>query len=229
MSGTSNSHFSLCQINATFHQALLYFHDAVLSAIRNSYVASDMKNLTHYLNQFGINQTDQLLQLFTRRIVPKGSMLLRPPQIENAISYIDKGLFRLYLIDDNGKEIITDLLVENEFATNYISFVARRPSSIYVEALEDSIVYEISYQSLQTAYLAYPQFERLGRLITEQYLMRLVDMVEKLKTQKSPDSLRDLLLVKPELFQRIPQYQLASYLGISPEWLSKTRKKILSK
>ncbi|MFM7773982.1 MAG: Crp/Fnr family transcriptional regulator, partial [Candidatus Kapaibacterium sp.] len=109
------------------------------------------------------------------------------------------------------------------FVTEYVGFVTRTPARHSIVALEDSTVYEWTYDDLQAMYEANPRGERLGRLIAETVFAETTSLVDSYKLQSAADRYRDFVQQHPSLVQRVPQYMLASFLGITPESLSRIR------
>ncbi|MFM8473675.1 MAG: Crp/Fnr family transcriptional regulator, partial [Candidatus Kapaibacterium sp.] len=104
-----------------------------------------------------------------------------------------------------------------------VGFVTRTPARHSIVALEDSTVYEWTYDDLQAMYEANPRGERLGRLIAETVFAETTSLVDSYKLQSAADRYRDFVQQHPSLVQRVPQYMLASFLGITPESLSRIR------
>lgn len=140
----------------------------------------------------------------------------------NFLNFIDHGFLRGYYYLD-GKEITTWFSQENEFATCFYSFISRKPSVEIIQALEDTMVTRISYDALQSTFKLFPETERIGRLITENYYMKLEDRFLNIQFKSAKERYQNLLQYKPELLKRAALGQIASYLGISQETLSRMR------
>jgi CRP-like cAMP-binding protein len=163
--------------------------------------------------------------VFSIKKIKKKEVLLAEGAICRYIWFINKGLIRDYFHRD-GLEVTAGFFKEGEFITNYESFISQKPSKAYIDALEDSELLAIGYDSLQYLYSCSKTWERAGRLIAEQRFLISEQKKDGLLSN-SPD-LQYLSLVQeqPEIVQRVPQYYIASYLGVSPEHLSRIRKKI---
>lgn len=154
--------------------------------------------------------------------VSKGDHLIHIDERCSRLYFIDKGLLRGYHFLD-GKEITNWFAQEAEFATCFYAFIAARPSFEYVQALEDSELTALEYSALQTLYTSFPETERIGRIITENYYIRLEERVLNLQFKTAKERYHKLLSSKPSLLQRATLGQIASYLGITQETLSRIR------
>jgi CRP-like cAMP-binding protein len=105
------------------------------------------------------------------------------------------------------------------------SFIIQKPSYESIEALENCLVYEITYENLQLLYKQISGFEKLGRILTEQYYIQLEERTLSLQYLSANEKYKQFLEKDPELYQRISLGQLSSYLGISQETLSRVRAK----
>ncbi len=136
--------------------------------------------------------------------------------------FIEKGLLRGYYYED-GKEITNWFGQENEFGTCFYSFITQSPSFENIEALEDCILYKISFSDLQSLYANYPETERIGRIITETYYIKLEERILGLQFKTAKERYARIIETKPSLLQRTSLGQIASYLGITQETLSRIR------
>lgn len=136
--------------------------------------------------------------------------------------FVEKGLLRGYYFDE-GKEITNWFAQENEFATCLYSFVAKKPSSETIQALEECVLTSLPYSCLQNLYIKFPETERLGRIITESYYIKLEERLLNIQFKTAKERYQNLVLSKPSLLQRTSLGQIASYLGITQETLSRIR------
>ncbi|MFV8325237.1 Crp/Fnr family transcriptional regulator [Flavobacterium sp. ZS1P14] len=164
-------------------------------------------------------------ELFQRREIKKNDYFLKEGQISTHICFVQKGLFRYY-INLEGEEKTFYFGHEGCFITDYESFVPQIATVQNIQALEDSIVFTISYNDLQQFYSKVEKGERFGRLALEH---EIIDVVNKLKSfYKDSIKQRYESFIKkyPEVQQRIPQYHIASYVGVKPQSLSRIRRRI---
>ena len=109
----------------------------------------------------------------------------------------------------------------------YQSFLERVPTNFYIEAIEDSEILTISYETVQEMYTISNEFQKLGRLVCEKMYIVHHRRIEDLLFNDATSRYKDLIKNHPLLIQRLPQYHLASYLGIKPQSLSRIRKENL--
>lgn len=157
----------------------------------------------------------------------KGTILLREGNISNECYFILKGCIRSYLLKD-GEEKTIEFYTEEEVVTppNYGKSI---PSEHYLVCMEDTIASAGNPKLEKEAFEKYPQLESLSRIIAEAIIAQQQNSFAKFKTSKPEERYLDMLETRPSLIQRVPNYQIASYLGIKPESLSRLKKRILSK
>ena len=156
--------------------------------------------------------------------IPKKGFLLEAGNLCEHRFFIVKGLVRVYAMDEKGVDQITGFAIEHWWVTQLDSFVLGVPSSTFIQALEPTTVLAIHKDNLEVLYQKVPQLERVFRLITERWLVALQRKSQVYMKFSSKDRYYSLIESFPDFAQRVPQYMLASYLGISPEYLSEIRK-----
>ena len=152
-----------------------------------------------------------------------GDLFLNAGKVSNTLAFITKGFFRKYYIK-NGNDINFWFYSENQFLVAYQSFLERVPTNFYIEAIEDSEILTISYETVQEIYTISEEFQKLGRLICEKMYIAHHNRIENLLFNDATTRYKNLIKNHPLLIQRLPQYHLASYLGIKPQSLSRIRK-----
>lgn len=156
----------------------------------------------------------------TKRI-PKGVTLIQAGQLVKHAYFCTMGLFRLYYTLQDGREYNVAFTVENDFATSYGAMVMGTPSFFTIEAMEDSAVIEISYDTLKELADKSRAWERFVYKSVERLYIRKEERERELLYLSAKERY-DVFLVKyPGLAHRIPQYHIASYLGITPVSLSR--------
>lgn len=185
------------------------------------------QNISNHIS-ISEDERDIFCNLFVPKLIKKKSFLLEEGEICKFEGFVIKGLFRVYHIDKNGFENILYFAIENWWITDIDSFTNNKPSQLYIEALEDSEVLLISKKSKEFAYTNLPQIEKLFRIMTQKTHValqrRMIDNLSKTADQRYLDFIEKY----PQLLQRLTNLQIAAYLGISHEFLSKIRKKIVS-
>ncbi|MDF2188878.1 Crp/Fnr family transcriptional regulator [Paraflavitalea sp. CAU 1676] len=160
----------------------------------------------------------------TTQLLPKGGVLLRNGDICRYVTFINKGLLRYYYLSE-GREVCTGFLAENSYVSEYASFLTQQPATANIDALEDCEVLHLSLADMQWMYRHHPVMETFGRRMAEQLFIEVSNQNSRLLTL-SPEERYDWLIdQRPSLLQRVPQYMIASLLGITPEHLSRIRKR----
>ena len=158
----------------------------------------------------------------------KGELLTRSGEVCNQVSFINKGLLRFFYVVD-GKEICTGFVAENEYIAQYDSFLTRQPSSGNIDALEDCELINLSYDDIQELYKTIPIFETFGRKIAEILFIMISMQTTRLLTLSPEERYQSVIENQPFIIQRVPQYMIASFIGITPEHLSRLRNKMTGK
>jgi CRP/FNR family transcriptional regulator, anaerobic regulatory protein len=154
--------------------------------------------------------------------------LLSPDAVSNKIYFIESGLARGFYLKHtpkDSKDITSWLMKENEFIISIVSFYSRQPSYEYIEALEDITAWSISHERIEQLYRSFPEFNAVGRVLTEKYYVQSERRAYYLRTQTAEERLRSLLGDFPTIFIRVKHHHVASLLGIEPETLSRAMKK----
>lgn len=167
----------------------------------------------------------KLAELIVLKKLKKGTLLLKEGETCQHIYFMKKGFARGFFNQD-GKDITSWFAVENDLATSLYSFVTQKPSFENIEILENSILYALSYDSLQQLYHQYTEFNLIGRRLVEKYYVELMARTISLQFQTAKERYQQLLVHQPQLLQRASLGHIASYLGISQETLSRIRAKI---
>jgi CRP-like cAMP-binding protein len=174
-------------------------------------------------------EMEEFCNLFQQKAIKKRNFLLKEGEVCKFEGFVIKGIFRVYHIDKNGAEQILYFAIENWWITDIDSFTNERPSQLFIEALEDSEVLLISKKNKEFAYTNLSQIEKLFRVMTQKTHValqrRMIDNLSKTADRRYLDFIEKY----PELQQRLSNLQIAAYLGISHEFLSKIRNKITNK
>lgn len=168
-----------------------------------------------------------LRTILHREALSRKHWLLQPGQISDKIYFVEQGVVRGYYLKSggqgDGREATAWFMRENDFIISIVSFYSRQPAQEYIELLEDSIVWSITYAQLQQLYRDFPEFNAIGRLLTEKYYVLSELRTQNLRMQAAPERYQQLLTDFPDIFRRVPLKYIASHLGISPETLSRLR------
>ena len=191
-----------------------------------------MERLIGHINSILPMSTEDLALLtplcFELSIKKKANLLVQGDVCKN-IYFLTKGFFRMYYIDLEGNEINTRFTQVANFMVDFQSFLTQKPSRYYWQAMEDSTVLAFTFKDVQRLYASSSSWQKFGRLIAERVYLQLNERVEMLQFMSPEQRYVYLLETRPELFNQISQFHMASYLGIKPESLSRLRKRLLKK
>ena len=155
---------------------------------------------------------------------PKHAVLHKPDKVCNDMYIINSGIARVFYYKED-KDITCHFAAEQETMTAIDSFIQRKKSKYYIEALEDLEVFKISHSDLENLFATIPKYERFGRLFLQQIYIDLVERLDDLQLKTAQERYETLFAKKPYLFQRIASKHIASFLNITPETLSRIRSK----
>jgi CRP/FNR family transcriptional regulator, anaerobic regulatory protein len=185
-------------------------------------------NIKFALTEF-LNLTEEEWFFISKSLVTrnfkKGDFFLKENAFCDYIGFIDKGFFNFfYLID--GVQHIRGFFFPNEFISNYPCFLLENKSKFYIQALEDSSVTLIQREALFLIYEKIPKIKELSRNTVESLYIEVSEKYESFFLKTAEERYLELISTGPKFIQRIPQYMIASYLGITPEALSRIRKRL---
>lgn len=166
-----------------------------------------------------------LLSGFRYQEVKRKEHLLRQGQICNGNYFVLKGCFRMYYVNENGIEQVVQFGIDNWWITDYDSFEKRIPSQYYIQAVEQSEIAILDKQVQQELFARIPLLDRYFRLILQRAYAASLQRIRYIFDFSGEERYLHFSRSYPEFIQRVPQYMLASYLGFTPEFLSKIRAK----
>lgn len=139
--------------------------------------------------------------------------------------FVVKGCLRLYFIDIKGAEQTTQFAIENWWISDLTSFLMQKPSEFYIQAAEATEVIVLEHRNYDAVFERLPKLERYFRMIFQKLHQASQIRIKYLYSQTAEERYVNFNKMFPEFVQRVPQYMLASYLGFTPEFLSKIRAK----
>lgn len=182
---------------------------------------------TYFKNFLPLEEADLELFLskFKHKSFKKGDYFIKEGESCSEIGFILKGCL-VCVYNKDGNDAIDEFSVENEFISDYPSLLDNKPAEKDVKCLEDSEIIVVNSKDLNELYNQKHSFERVGRIIAESLFKNWQQKAISLMLDNAETRYKKLIASKPSLLQRVPQYLIASYLGITPESLSRIRKKL---
>ena len=188
-----------------------------------------MKELYQILEEeIGLTESEyeDFIDKLNKKKFKAKTSIISEGNIAHNLYFIESGLLRTYHLYD-GKEINTYFACDKQFISSFSSFISRTASFETLEAIEDSIVYELPYNTLTKLYTTSRKFEKLGRILAERNYLCVLDRTYAMQTKTAKQKYLDFIKTyEKKIIQRVPQHQIASFLGIAPESLSRVRKEI---
>ena len=171
-------------------------------------------------------EREQVREKFRPRLYRKKQYVLQEGDVCNQMNFVLRGCLRMYKIDDTGGTHLLQFAAENNWITDLGSFHSEEPSTLAIDALEDSVVLQINQKDLISLYLSAPKFDRIFRVLIENSYVSLQKRLLQNISSSAEDRYQSFLETYPHLVNRLPQTQIASFLGITPEFLSRLRNKL---
>lgn len=162
---------------------------------------------------------------FHQRLFRKRQYVLQEGNICTHFYFVVRGCLRMYKIDDKGNTHILQFAAENYWINDLGSFHGIKPSVLNIDALEDTVVLQISREDLIALYMQAPKFDRIFRVLIENSFVRLQERLLQNISSTAEERYQSFLDIYPHLVNRLSQVQIASFLGITPEFLSRLRNK----
>ena len=182
-------------------------------------------HIQHAIN-IGDEEQQFITQIFKEKHAAKNDYFLREGDVSKEVGFIINGLVRYFVRKDDGEEMIYDFGREENFMCNYESFLDHSPSQKNIQFIEDTTWLAVSFNDLQLFYKKVKEGEKFGRIICEQIFVDALHKITSLYTHTPLQRYRQFLDAYTNLQQRIPQYYIASFVGVQPPSLSRIRKKL---
>lgn len=183
--------------------------------------------LLYYIQKWTeISEADEkiILAAFEGFSINRKNLLLERDDVCQYLFFIIKGCLRSYFVDEKGVEHIYQIRMDNNWISDLESFFSESPSKYYIEAIEKSQLLRISKERLELLYDQIPALERYFRILFQKAYVNALKRLNATMWDPAIDRYRDMLKEHPDMFQRVPLVFIASYLGITPESLSRIRK-----
>jgi CRP-like cAMP-binding protein len=172
------------------------------------------------------------ISIIKQQQVSKKELILREGQICKNISFVHSGILRAYRLDKEGKGATIMFALKDWWITDMFCFINQQPAMLNIEAVENSCIFQLQKNDLDKLYLKVPKFERFFRIIMQNaYIREQLRVIQNL-TLTAEERYNNFLAKYPEVVKNVTQKQIATYLGITPEFLSTIRgnkiKKVIS-
>jgi len=189
---------------------------------------SILSNIRRYVN-LSEKEAEKLTSIIRTKRVKKRQFIIQPGFVCQYRSYIVKGAFRVYHLDEEGKEHTVSIGIEDWFVTDFYSYITQTPATNYAEALEDAIIFQMKYEDIESLCKEIHSLSEYFRLTTEKAFAysrkRVISNISKTAEERYFEYINKY----PAIANRVPQYVLASYVGVSAEFLSKIRSRKIKK
>lgn len=170
-------------------------------------------------------QAQRVADAVTPISLKKKEFLLQAGTVCPANYFVVEGCLRMYIINDDGDEQVVQFAIENWWLTDYFSLKGQKPAQFSIQAVEDSEVLALDVSVQEALFGQVPPMERYFRKVLEKAYSAQLMRIHYIFSLSGEERYRHFSAVVPEFVQRVPQYMLASYLGFTPEFLSKIRAK----
>ncbi|QCX53870.1 Crp/Fnr family transcriptional regulator [Elizabethkingia sp. JS20170427COW] len=191
-----------------------------------------MQNFNQYLqNQFGLEEgtVSVCTELARMKTLKKGEILVNSGEICKDFFFVEKGLLKQYFLDKNGKEHILYFAPENWLLGDRNSAYFNKPTEFIIEAIEDTEVLILEVSFFVKLSLKFPEVAFDADLLLHKHIRQLQKRVSQLLGATAEERYLDFITTYPNMMQRVPQWMIASYLGITPESLSRVRRELAKK
>jgi CRP-like cAMP-binding protein len=188
--------------------------------------------ITGYINRFvslNASEAEEFAAGFTEAKIKKRQFIVQPGFTAKNRNYIITGAFRAYLVTDDGQEHTIQLAVDDWWISDYNSYISQQPATLFVVALENSTILQLPYEKEKELKRSNHKFETFFRIIAEKGLAFEHRRIITNLTQTAEERYETCLENYPQIAARVPQYALASYLGMTTEFLSRIRNKRMPK
>jgi len=187
-------------------------------------------NFINHIRKY-IEFDDASIALLNQYITPiklkRKEFLLKEGQVCQSIYFVEKGCLRMYFIDNKLNEQITQFALEHWWMADHFSFLDNKPSSYFIQTVEKSEILAITASSYEAMLRELPELERYFRIIMQR-AVAASQLRNKYMYEMSKEEFYLMFSTSfPEFVQRVPQYMIASYLGLTPQYVSELRKKKL--
>jgi len=189
------------------------------------------KLISHFNSYLALSneEIEAVTKRATERKIKRRQYILQEGDLCKHYNFIVSGCFKMYSVDNNGKEHNIQFGAENNWLTDIGSLHSKKTSKLFIEAIEPSTILQIELKDLVFLYNSHPKFNLIFRVIIENSFIELQNRVLQNISNTAEERYISFLNQYPNLSNRLPNTQIASFLGITPEFLSNIRKSIVTK
>jgi CRP-like cAMP-binding protein len=184
--------------------------------------------LTSNIN-INLTQLESCLSYQQIKYFKKGDFLIKEGDICQYSYFVQEGILRVFYIDDKGKEHLLQFAPEGWFAADHESTYFKKASNYYIQALEDTTVYQLKDDFFEQLSLKDPVFTQFNEKLLHNHIHHLQKRIIQLIAKTAEERYVEFTKTYPDILMRVPQTMVASYLGITPESLSRIRKELIVK
>lgn len=178
------------------------------------------------LYEIPVEQFDLFFDLIRTQTVCGGDYFVQAGQMTTDFGFISKGIFRFYYMDKHGVEYVKSFCVEGDFIASYSALLRSEPSIIFIQALEDSELLLLPYADFVQLQAQHPCWAHVSRRFTEELYIKKEDRERQFLLEDAESRYRKFLASYPNIEKRVKQYDIASFLGVTPVTLSRIRRKM---
>lgn len=204
-----------------------FIFDGRFQAILNDY--SSLLNNIRRVVAFSSEEENELIGIIRITRLKKRHLLDQPGLVSSFRNYIVKGAFRSFLVDQDGKDHTVQIAIEDWFISDFHSYITQTPATLYVEALEDSIIFQMKYEDIEGLCTRNHHLSEYFRITTERAFANSRKRALSNLSMSAEERYREFTERYPGIVRRVPQKIIASYLGMSAEFLSKIRAQLSQK
>ena len=187
-----------------------------------------LKNIGRHI-QLTPEEISRFTSVLKPRTLRKRQYLLQAGDISRNECFVTKGCLRTYLVDDKGQEHNVQFAIEDWWIGDMYSFLTGHPALYNIEALEDSEMLLIEQKQLEQLYIEIPKFDRFFRILLQNAFVNLQRRISENMSLTAEERYTNFVQRYPKFEQRLSLKQIASYLGITPESLSRIRRQLMEK
>ncbi len=181
-----------------------------------------LANIRRYVD-FSDAEAEKITSIAHPRVIKRKERIEEPGTIAKYRNYVVSGAFRSFFIDEEGKEHTVQIAVDDWFVSDFYSYVTQTPAILFVEALEESTILQMHYNDIEPLCEEIYSLSEYFRKSTERAFAFSRNRALSNISKTAEDRYTEFLNRYPNIIDRVPQYIVASYLGMSPEFLSKIR------